>query len=360
MPPSSLISRLFRVRPTEHRLPLEDFFTEALAYVLAQHDELVREFVSHFARVQAPTDEPLFVSTQVSIAALDHHSSDSRPDLVIDNKNTGLQVWLESKIGSSEGPDQLSRYWDSLSTSNSPNKVLLYVTRDHDPKPDFAAVPGTTPPQFHQYRWHEVYHFLRRWEHQAAYVADLLAFMREHQMAKPHQFTPARILAFQHSPDAFQLMDEVLEGKVEATFKDTFTTTCRTGQDVRFSQLMKHNRYAIFWDVGYFEVLLGFSRLVNPDGQPADHPSLCVWINAGRNRKHGDFEANADALKSAPMPGWKYVPGSDWVSLMASAPINDILRTDNHVSDCQAWFLQRLVELKTFQANTTHLPWSGR
>lgn len=48
----------------------------------------------------------------------------------------GMQlIFVESKLGSAEGADQLWRYADHLrNAEGAERKTLVYVTRDYDPK----------------------------------------------------------------------------------------------------------------------------------------------------------------------------------------------------------------------------------
>jgi hypothetical protein len=109
-----------------------------------------------------------FISTQESFEALDCHFSGSRPDIFIELSNDTEKelIFIECKIGSEEGQNQLQRYAEHLDNIENINKKsLIYITRDFDTKSQehiFTNCKNKSSLVFKQFRWHQIYQFLSR------------------------------------------------------------------------------------------------------------------------------------------------------------------------------------------------------
>lgn len=101
--------------------PREDFFTEIVAYFLSLNKDILIDWLKHHSIISDDNYSSIKISTQQEHQALASHPEDSRLDIVIElsiGLNTDV-IFIESKIGSTEGWRQLEKYADIL--SNLPN-----------------------------------------------------------------------------------------------------------------------------------------------------------------------------------------------------------------------------------------------
>ncbi|MBC1218524.1 PD-(D/E)XK nuclease family protein, partial [Nostoc sp. UCD120] len=97
--------------------PLEDFFTEIVAYFLSLNNGILIDWLKHHSIISDDNYSSIKISTQQEHKGLESHTEDSRLDIVVE-LSTGLNtdvIFIESKIGSTEIPGQLKKYADILS-----------------------------------------------------------------------------------------------------------------------------------------------------------------------------------------------------------------------------------------------------
>ncbi|WP_406661374.1 PD-(D/E)XK nuclease family protein [Methanolobus sp. ZRKC3] len=209
----------------------------------------------------------IFISTQESFGALDSHFSGSRPDILIelsdDSKNE--LIFVECKIGSCEGHNQLKRYAEHLDNIEHIGcGVLIYITKDYDKKNELAIFQGCNNRnrlKFIQLRWYEIYQFLKSHDGYAEdiLVKEALKFMEEYDLSGDNRFTSVDILALTNFPRVRKMMDETMYGEVSDKF--TEITGGVSQSSFCLNQIKNHNRYTyiqnqndkilkLFWDIG--------------------------------------------------------------------------------------------------------------
>lgn len=225
----SLFSRLLGLHTSPR--PVEDFFTEVVAGLFVVAPELCAAWLENLGLVEPlrVRERRVLVGTQQRFGPLPDHATGSRPDLVVEvSSDAGRDVvYLESKIDSGEGEQQLRRYADLLSkVEGARSRTLVYVTRDYDPKDEAQILRvsenagdgsgsrgGTTtaPVRFLQIRWGDFYRFLR-WAATdrgsasgedgwvldpglRALVGEVTSFMEEQGMAQRNVFTAEDLTA---------------------------------------------------------------------------------------------------------------------------------------------------------------------
>ncbi|AIQ62446.1 hypothetical protein PSTEL_04305 [Paenibacillus stellifer] len=133
----SVFSRLFRVLNSSNSHPHEDFLTEVFAEFLCNQETMI-DFIGNVLEIPVQEVKHSSIQTQVTFPALPHHQTDSRPDMVIRfyEGQKPYVLFIESKLGSQEGTDQLSRYADHLSVLANQGKkyYLIYLTQYADEK----------------------------------------------------------------------------------------------------------------------------------------------------------------------------------------------------------------------------------
>ena len=153
-----LFSRLLNFQAGS--IPLEDFFTEIVAALFSSEQDLLYAWLQHINIFDLETNSNTDIFTQQSFAALENHDRSSRPDIVIELVGDSFQdiIFIENKVGSSEGENQLRNYAEILAKmSNYRHKVLIYITRDFEPKDESDILKNVTQQtiKFKQLRWYQ-------------------------------------------------------------------------------------------------------------------------------------------------------------------------------------------------------------
>ncbi|MEH2169859.1 MAG: PD-(D/E)XK nuclease family protein [Nostoc sp.] len=154
--------------------PREDFFTEIVAYFLSLNNHILIDWLKHHSIISDENYSSIKISTQQEHKRLETHTEDSKLDIVVELSN-GLNtdvIFIESTIGSTEGWRQLEKYAEIL--SNLPNvrhRILIYITRDYDPKEEIKTPAFNLEPKinFYQLRWYQFYARLQQ------HATDILA-----------------------------------------------------------------------------------------------------------------------------------------------------------------------------------------
>jgi PD-(D/E)XK nuclease superfamily len=217
----SLFNRLLKLH--NGNIPLEDFFTELVAYLFSTNKEILCAWLKYLDLPGIDFDLPAYVWTQQTFPSLPHHSSDSRPDIIVelvDGNNRDI-IFIESKIGSSEGCNQLQRYAEILDElPDFRHKILVYITRDFEPKETetiFQGIPDFKV-HFKQARWHQFYQFLKVQEN-SMLVEEIIKFMQEHSMAHNNQFSSVDVIALANFTKSLKLIEQSMWGEVSQKFE---------------------------------------------------------------------------------------------------------------------------------------------
>lgn len=254
---TSLLGRLLRLFPES--IPLEDLFTEAVARLFEMRPQICLAWLEE-AGLLAPsrsTDTSqvyVRVMSRRSFVALEHHNTDSRPDLMIEiywrseesSRDSAVAdvVMIESKIGSKEGQEQLRRYAEHLDRlTGFGNKTLVYITWGHDPKDSgeilFDIEGGVS---FEQLRWHDFYRFLTMVEKDAL-IGEVMTFMEEQGMARSYRFSATNLIVLSGVPRAFEIFDKTLGGEVRAELESFAGNKIRRGTEPMKWGIREHLRY---------------------------------------------------------------------------------------------------------------------
>lgn len=176
---TSVFGRLFKYRPSENRLPEEDFFTEALAGVLQKTPEVRTKFVEWLVRRDN-------YEVEIKEANIDTQKqvSGGRLDIYIDARSVDGKrhvVGVENKISAEEGGNQLERYSEHLGTKkDAATRTLVYITLNSEPPPLKAKQNNVT---FKHLKWFQVYNWLKESaEAGRTFLCDLLELMKEWNM----------------------------------------------------------------------------------------------------------------------------------------------------------------------------------
>ena len=280
----ALFSRLLNLNTGS--IPLEDFFTELIAYLFSIDKEILYTWLKYLNPLDISAYLDASVSTQRKFDRLDSHLLDSRPDIVIELGDIKSQsrsiIFVESKVGSKEHDDQLLRYAEILDgLSGFQHKFLLYITRDFEPKNKkdiFKNIPEATV-QFKQLRWHQFYRFLKS-QPDTMLVQEILTFMDEYRMAHNNQFSSIDVIALANFTKSLNLMEETMWGEVSQRFEKVLGAIRQ--KSTALNQIQSHGRYLMSASMpnGNWWCGLGF---ILKTSQSTDYPIVRLVLQVAPN-----------------------------------------------------------------------------
>lgn len=359
----SIFSNLLQLNPNQ--IPLEDFFTEIFGYLLESNTSLMHSWLREL-KISDIKSENFVVSTQESFNALDIHSSGSRPDIYIEllNEYTRELIFIESKIGSVEGQDQLKRYAEHLDNVDSISRgVLVYVTRDYDKKDGsfiFEGCKNEGKLEFKQLRWYQIYHFLKKYNEKISdmLIIETLKFMEEQGLAQNNKFTVIDILALTNFPRVRKILDESMGGEVAIKFNEVAGKTPQIStvlNDLRF-----HDRYAYTQEQNdKFYVLLGYyMHKSNITDFPVVGLELSVSPNA-TNRNDIIRAAKEIVETSDKWYGYDLNETKSWAGIGQTMNLEMFIHEEDHIKAIQSYFLTLLDDLSEIKKKYPNLKWKN-
>jgi|GEM_PF-1158445 hypothetical protein len=347
--------------------PCEDFFTEIVAYFLSVNNDILLSWLKHHSIISDDNYSSIKISTQQEHKGLESHTEDSRLDIVVELSN-GFStdvIFIESKIGAKDGNNSLKKYIEIL--SNLPNvrhRILIYITRDYDPKKEIKTPAFNLEPKvsFYQLRWHQFYARLQ--QHATDILAqEILMFMRRNGMSTTNQFSSLDLLTMVNFNKTLNLMESTLSEEVQQEFKVAFGGVIR-GAASR-TQWKWDERFIIYthfspstWDLwcglGYFGL--------NPSNL-TDYPYLGIFLQVSHRfgQRPKIIESMQKIINDKPNlwtpSNLKVLPA--WSGIFYRKSLQDFLSEENHVSAIQLFFQESIRELKTVQEQYFDFPWKG-
>ncbi|MGW1454529.1 PD-(D/E)XK nuclease family protein [Salegentibacter agarivorans] len=183
---------LYKKNGYSNRSPLEDFNTEVFAGILRLSEPILKDFIE---LINLPVDS-YEVKTQL------HRSLDDRSDCIIDLVLIGDNnvCFVENKVNSGEGWEQLDRYCEALNVHyKNHRKHLVYCTKFTDHKTE-------TRHNFKQIRWYQIADILRNYNEDDTYLSDYLQFLKHHNMSQKNTFSPEMIIAMENIKEVSETM----------------------------------------------------------------------------------------------------------------------------------------------------------
>lgn len=159
--PKDLFVRLARYQPTENQTPLENFFTEALAYTLEVCGPFRDEFLREIAGVE-PGEGACTISTQVYLG-------NPRPDMLIEIGSK--KIYFEHKIRAElnqyedvngELIDQVTRYADAVPDEELATTKIKLITLLPQKMERYQRSGLAFDPDKDWKRWPDVYELARK------------------------------------------------------------------------------------------------------------------------------------------------------------------------------------------------------
>lgn len=344
--------------------PREDFFTEIIAYLLSLNNDILLDWLKHHSIISNDNYSSIKISTQQEHQALAIHTEDSRLDIVVE-LSTGLNtdvIFIESKIGSTEIPGQLKKYAEILSKlPNIRHRILIYITRDYDPKDEIKTPAFNLEPKvnFYQLRWHQFYARLQ--QHSTDILAqEILIFMRKNGMSHTNQFSSVDLLTMVNYNKTLNLMESTLGEEVQREFKLAFGGVIN-GAASR-TQWKWSSRYIIYtkFSGNNFWCGLGYFNL-NPDSS-TEYPYLgiCLEVSPGFVERPKIIESMQkvinDKLSIWTPENLTILPA--WSAIFYRKSLQEFLSEKDQLSAIKDFFLKSIHELKNIHPDFS-FPWKG-
>lgn len=267
----SLFKNLLKLYPVPRRT--EDFFTEIIVHLFNNQKDLAVAWLGNIGAISLDEVQSytfFSATSQKTYSGLDHHANDSRPDMVIqlDSQDQRTLIFVESKIGSTQNPSQLTNYAEILCQENgSDKKILVYITRSFETVDEFQGNAQASNffqnLKFIQTRWHLFYRFIDS-NKENYLVQEIKTFMREEKMNQDNQFSAADILAMAHFSHALSIVEETLRGEVKEKLKKVFLSQRMSS----FLDVYKNFRrwprlaYHVYFPDNTFKLMLGYFDLL--------------------------------------------------------------------------------------------------
>ena len=354
----ALFSRLLNLNTGS--IPLEDFFTELVAYLFSTDKEILYSWLKNLNLLDVNIYLDAYVSTQREFKPLDDHHLTGRPDILIelvDTKSRSI-IFVESKIGSQEGYEQLSSYAEILhGISGFQHKFLLYITRDFDPKDQediFKNISQSTV-QFRQLRWHQFYRFLKS-QADTMLVQEIVTFMDEHRMAHNNQFSSIDVIALANFTKSLKLMEETMWGEVSQRFEKVLGAIKQ--KSTALTQVQWHGRHLMTASMpsGRWWCGLGF---ILKTSHLTDYPivRLVLEVDPHSPRRAEIIETMKDICEQYGWRGYNLDGSKAWAGITRDKSLQDFLSEEDHVVAIKSFFLQALDELEKIKDQYSKLPW---
>ncbi|MDZ8034261.1 PD-(D/E)XK nuclease family protein [Nostoc sp. DedSLP04] len=358
--------------------PREDFFTEIVAYFLSLNNDILLDWLKHHSIIGDDNYSSIKISTQQEHKGIESHTENSRLDIAVE-LSTGLNtdvIFIESKIGAKDGNNALKKYAEIL--SNLPNvrhRILIYITRDYDPKEEIKQYDYAPKPtikeyclelspkiNFFQLRWYQFYSFLK--DRASDILAqEILIFMRNNRMSHTNQFSSVDLLTMVNFNKTLNLMESTLSDEIQHEFRVAFGGVIK-GAASR-TQWKWDERYIIYthfspstWDLwcglGYFGL--------NPSNL-TDYPYLGIFLQVSSRfgQRPKIIESMQKIINDKPNlwtpSNLKVLPA--WSGIFYRKSLQDFLSEENHISAIKLFFQESIKELKTVQEQYFDFPWKG-
>lgn len=356
----ALFNQLLRL----HRgsVPLEDFFTEIFAYFLSEHQNVLFSWFKYGHILDLDDYAGSNITTQKTYKHPER-GDEKRPDIVIelsDGENYNL-IFIESKVGSSEGYNQLSDYAEILnSLPGYRNKILIYITRDFDPKKESCVLKNVpySNVKFKQLRWHQFYQFLTT-QRSSDLQQEIMTFMKEHRMAQSNQFSSIDVLALTTFPSTLKLMELVLWGKVLHRFEDILGDHQKLGirKRVALQNIQWHGRYVLVsWMPNKWWCLMGFfMKPVDSSGYPTVR--LVLEVDPKSPKRQEIIHEFRQIASNSDWNPYNLDQPNTWAWIALEKSLRDFISLDDHVFAIEEFLLKALQELENVKKQYPQLPW---
>lgn len=330
----------YRLKLNSSNNQLEDFLSEIFASCLQYYPELLNELL---VKLGLPVLEEgsYKVNTQFRFRKLEHHETDSIPDIVITLPDKSVLI-IESKVDSSEGTDQLKKYAEQIKAIYGEG-YLLYLTRNYDPKVGIISKgKDLNNVKFEQCRWFDIYQLASKYKHHLL-INQMLEFMIHENISSDNKFSPEDIITLNNFSRVKKIIDETMEGKVLAALKKVAPKDVRESKPI--TELKHRDRYNY---IRYQEnhIWVGLGYWMNSFDEDVKYPDLKFVVEVSpKSPKYEDVikvmsrivDENPDTWHGKNLNNVR-----DWAQIYQRKSLKDFLAEENHVEAIREYFLKAI------------------
>lgn len=316
-----------------NRTPLEDFTTECFAGVLQCNPTILADFVG-LLKLDAGTYK---VNTQVKYTL--PNDPNCIVDMVLENENT--ICFIENKVNSKEGWEQLSRYAKVLDGIDK-KTYLRYCTKHVDTKKE-------TLHQFKQLRWYNISNLLEKKHSHNVMAMQYVQFLKQQQMAMDTSITTNTVISLKHFLNTYEAMDFHIKNALP-DFKKVFPKAGIIKQE-KIPKIREHDRIArmipnpLKDQTYHTEILYGI------------HFELCklqtqLWVHKSHPQCNDIYErGKASGL-------FEYCKIDEYgLGLRNYKKLYHFMDTQNSDEDIKQWFVNSFNNIKQFIKDNPDLNW---
>ena len=214
--------------------PLEDFNTEIFANLLVMYPEIHESFLLHFFKLDGLDNLKVNTQQRENITG---ERADCIVDLVISSEK--YIIFIENKVESHEGDEQLDRYNQALHENHTNKiKLLAYCTKYADPKEHIDERV-----HFFQFRWYEVARFLEAFNKEPV-VQSYLEFLSYYKMNQDNTLKSEHLIAYENMRKAIEIAEFHIEN-VKKEFVEKFDYE-RLDKNANWDQIRGHQRFCYY------------------------------------------------------------------------------------------------------------------
>lgn len=332
---------LYTKNSNSNRTPLEDFNTECFANILRLYENTRNDFINNFLKL--PEDN-YTIKTQL------RKDLPSDTNCIIDLVFIGEKnvCFVENKIESSEGSEQLRRYGNVMDIHYlALKKHLCYCTKYTDLKNEKGEYDIYN---FNQFKWFEIAKFLRKYQKENPLIDDYLKFLKYYKMAQDNTFKSENLLSMENMLKTIDVAEFHIEN-CKAEFNKSFGYE-KYDRNFNWNQLRTHNRIC-HYSAGILKT--AGNKYLSEILYSIEFRNLKLRTQIYVNSSHDQFQefrkVNSDNAKIKTNDfgnGFCFYVDSD-----LGKYLNDI-NSDKNIKE---WFLDSFEIMKTLISNNPQLDW---
>ncbi len=339
----------------------ENCYTEIFALILRRVEGILVQWLKS-ACIEVKDLSEITVESQVRFP---HHNKSIGtyliPDIVISFKcnNIPHTIFIENKVDSAVDSWQLHNYALMLDQLDVPGpKYLFIITKEYSEiqvqviVEECTSLDATTVKYL---RWQDIYRFFDETRESDIIIDEFCKLMEDENMDISNQISSLDILAFNHFPHVWRLLDEMLKGGVEDAFKNI--TGYVSQHATRFTQLRDHNRYIVYADQNdEFWYGIGFWIV---DRSSQRYPLAGGVLEIGPRSKQRSETIDILRKIEEDRVEWEgyNLDQRAWSGIQRRIGIQKFLGEKDHVQVAQDYFLSVIQDINSIKSEYPQLLW---
>lgn len=339
---NNIFSRLSSLRKITDKNQEEDFLTEIFAFILENDSELLKNFLKEFSIINDSKHfEVKSVKTQYSVKKILEYQQDtnSRIDLVVTLENH--LIFIENKVDSTAGENQLKKYAEQLDSLKCTNKTLIFLTKNFEKISETYIKENCINPMHINIiciRWYQVYELLKQNISNSIFVKHFVNYLEDMNINLATQFSPSDLTTMNSMSKVLKMMEETVYGRVKDTFLDKIKLKYRQNQPE--IQVRDQSRYTYIHYGAGLHITFGF--YFNTYGSTYPTVGIEVW----RDPKSENFQELSKIMAQILIDDnkWKSWGNIDnaniWAQIFINKNITDFLNNDNHLLEIESYLIE--------------------